>query len=55
MRLCGGRLLTQSPEQLQAAAFRRRRSLTAGDSIAGEIALIEPTSPPPTGQESRAR
>ena len=38
-RLGGGRLFAQPPEQFQAAAFRRRRSLTAGDSIASEIAL----------------
>ena len=40
LRLCGGRLLLHPPEQFQAAAVKRRRSLTDGDSIASEIALI---------------
>ena len=39
LRLRGGRLLTQPPEQFKAAAVRRRRSLTDGDNIASEIAL----------------
>ncbi|SCM73827.1 hypothetical protein KL86DES1_21545 [uncultured Desulfovibrio sp.] len=45
LRLRGGRLLPHPPEQFQAAAVRRRRSLTDGDSIAREIALKAKKSP----------